>query len=111
MADTARAKGATPIFVTPMGHRSFNADGTVNNTLLPHANAMKTERTTKGVEVADLNLASEAYYTMVGNTTFLARSIFDGGTTHFVQAGALEMATLLTGELRKNGGPPASYLK
>ena len=43
MADAARAKGATPIFVTPMGHRSFSGS-TVTNTLLPYANAMKDDR-------------------------------------------------------------------
>jgi lysophospholipase L1-like esterase len=110
MADTIRAKGATPIFVTPMGHREFNSDGTVNDTLLPYANAMKSEATLEGLEVADLNLASVNYYAMVGNT-FLATNIFDGGTTHFVQAGAIEMASLVAGELRKDNGPLAAYLK
>jgi lysophospholipase L1-like esterase len=109
MADAVRAKGATAIFVTPMGHRSFT--GTmVRNTLLPYANAMKDEATMKGVEVADLNLRSVEYYMMVG-TDYLATNIFDGGTTHFIKAGAIEMASLIVGELRKNGGPLAVYLK
>jgi hypothetical protein len=109
MADAARAKGATPIFVTPMGHRSFSGT-TATNTLLPYANAMKTEATQKTVEVEDLNIESEAYYTSVGNS-FLATNIFDGGTTHFIEAGAVEMATLIVAEVRKNNGPLAGYLK
>jgi hypothetical protein len=109
MADTARAKGVTPIFVTPMGHRSFSGT-TATNTLLPYANAMKDEATQETVEVEDLNLESEAYYTSVGNST-LATSIFDGGTTHFIEAGAVEMATLIVMEIRKNSGPLAAYLK
>ncbi|MGC4095398.1 MAG: hypothetical protein QM756_47235 [Polyangiaceae bacterium] len=109
MADLARSKGATPIFVTPMGHRSFSGT-TATNTLLPYANAMKDEATKKTVEVEDLNLRSVEYYTSVGNT-YLATNIFDGGTTHFIKAGAVKMAELVAGEIRKNKGPLAAYLK
>jgi hypothetical protein len=109
MADAARAKGVTPIFVTPMGHRSFSGT-TATNTLLPYANAMKDEATKETVEVEDLNLESEDYYTSVGNS-YLATNIFDGGTTHFIEAGAVEMATLIVTEIRKNNGPLAAYLK
>jgi lysophospholipase L1-like esterase len=110
MADTVRAKGATPIFVTPMGHRAFNSDGTVNNTLLPYANGMKAEASSKSVEVEDLNLRSVEYYQMVGSA-FLATNIFDTGTTHFIKAGATKMAELIAGEVRRNNGPLAAYLK
>jgi lysophospholipase L1-like esterase len=109
MADAVRAKGATPIFVTPMGHRTFSGT-TASNTLLPYANAMKDEATQKAVEVEDLNLESEAYYTSVGNS-YLATNIFDGGTTHFTEAGATEMASLIVKGVRKNNGLLAAYLK
>jgi lysophospholipase L1-like esterase len=109
MADAVRAKGATPIFVTPMGHRSFSGT-TVTNTLLPYANAMKDEATKETVEVEDLNLRSVEYYESAGNS-YLATNIFDGGTTHFIKAGAVEMADLIAGEVRRNNGPLAAYLK
>jgi lysophospholipase L1-like esterase len=109
MADAARAKGSTPIFVTPMGHRSFSGM-MVRNTLLPYANAMKDEASQKKVEVVDLNLRSVEYYMMVGDA-YLAANIFDGGTTHFHKQGAIEMAKLIVGELRKSAGPLAAYLK
>jgi hypothetical protein len=109
MADTVVAKGATPIFVTPMGHRTFSGT-TVTNTLLPYANAMKNEATQKSIEVEDLNLRSMEYYQSVG-TTYLATNIFDGGTTHFIKAGAVKMAELIVGEVKKNNGPLAAYLK
>ncbi|HLK91829.1 MAG TPA: hypothetical protein VKZ18_18200 [Polyangia bacterium] len=110
MADAALAKGATPIFVTPMGHRTFSGT-TPTNTLLPYANAMKDEAAKKQVEVEDLNLASEAYYASTGNSATLANTIFDRGITHFTAAGATEMATLIVGEIRKNDGRLAGYLK
>jgi hypothetical protein len=109
MADAARTKGATPIFVTPMGHRSFSGS-TVTNTLLPYANAMKTEAGIEMVEVEDLNLRSEEYYMSVGSS-YLATNIFDGGTTHFIEAGAVKMAELIIGEIRKNNGRLAAYVK
>jgi hypothetical protein len=71
---------------------------------------MKDEAAKETVEVEDLNLESQAYYMSVG-TNYLAMNIFDGGTTHFREAGAVEMATLIVAELRKNNGPLAAYLK
>jgi lysophospholipase L1-like esterase len=109
MADTVIAKGATPIFVTPMGHRTFSGTK-FNNTLLPYANAMKDEASKKKLEVEDLNLRSGEYCESVGNS-YLASKIFDGGTTHFIKAGAIKMAELIAGEIKKNGGPLAAYLK
>jgi hypothetical protein len=109
MADTAVAKGATPVFVTPMGHRTFTGTK-FNNTLLPYAQSMKGEAQLKGVGVLDLNLRSGEYYETVGNA-FLTTNIFDGGTTHFIRPGAVEMATLIVGEIKKQGGRLASYLK
>jgi lysophospholipase L1-like esterase len=109
MADTAIAQGATPIFVTPMGHRSFTGSK-FNNTLLPYAQSMKGAAALESLEVVDLNLRSGEYYEQVGNA-FLTTNIFDGGTTHFVKAGAVEMASLIAGELEKQGGRLATYLK
>ena len=109
MVDTVRAKGATPIFVTPMSHRSFQG-AAINNTLLPYANAMKTEAALVGVDVVDLNLRSVEYFNSVGNA-FLETNIFDGGTTHFIAPGAVKMAELISGEIRANGGALAAYLQ
>lgn len=58
----------------------------------------------------DLNLRSGEYYEMVGNA-YLTTNIFDGGTTHFIKPGAAEMATLIVGEIKKQGGRLAGYLK
>jgi hypothetical protein len=109
MADTVTAKGATAIFVTPPGHRTFTGTK-FNNTLLPYANAMKTAASTKHAELEDLNLRSGEYYESVGST-YLATNVFDGGTTHFIKPGAVKIASLVAGEVRKNKGPLAAYLK
>ena len=80
MADAARRRAPRPIFVTPMGHRSFSGT-TATNTLLPYANAMKAEATLKTVEVEDLNLESEAYYTSVGSASWRPTSSTEGPRT------------------------------
>jgi lysophospholipase L1-like esterase len=109
-ADAVTAKGAIPLFVTPMAERIFNADGTtVDNVLQPYVDAMKDEATMKGVTVLDLNQASIDYYEMVGNA-YLQTNIFDTGTTHFVKAGAVEMASLVASEIDKNVPVLAQYL-
>jgi lysophospholipase L1-like esterase len=109
MAKFARSKGATPIFVTPMGHRAFDG-ATVRKTLVAYANAMREAGEQQGVEVVDLNARSFEYYMMVGDSS-LANNIFDGGTTHFVKAGAIKMAELIVGELEAHASPLAVYLK
>jgi hypothetical protein len=88
--DAAGVGGAT-------GNDTGGRGGTSGSTLLPYANAMKDEAAKKTVEVEDLNLRSEEYYMSVG-TSYLATNIFDGGTTHFIKAGAVKMAALIAGE-------------
>jgi lysophospholipase L1-like esterase len=109
MADTAKTLGATPIFVTPMGHRSFSG-AKFNNTLLPYANSMKAQAKAQNLELIDLNLRSGDYYEQVGNA-YLTSNIFDGGTTHFIKAGAIQMAKLVAAEIKKNDQRLARYLK
>ena len=108
MANIARAKGATPIFVTPMGHRAFDG-ATVRKTLVDYSTAMRDAGEQLGVEVVDLNSRSFEYYMMVGDS-FLTTNIFDGGSTHFVKAGAIKMAELVVGELKAQASPLAAYL-
>ena len=38
-------------------------------------------------------------------SSYLATNIFDGGTTHFIKAGAVKMAEMIVGEVRKNKRP------
>jgi len=89
--------------------RAFSGTA-VNNTLLAYAKAMKDEAPLKKIEVEDPNLRRVEYYAQVGNT-FLTSNIFDGGTTHFIQAGAVKMAELIVGEIKKNEGPLSAYVK
>src|SRR5690606_15305746 len=63
--DDARAAGATPILVTPMIRRAFNAEGKIaeppaEGNLLPYAEAMKEISAEKKVPLIDLYTSSKA---------------------------------------------------
>ena len=109
MADTAIAKGATPIFVTPMGHRTVHGNE-VQQHLAPLRQRDEGRSGHEEGRGRRPEPAQRRVLRVVGNS-FLTTNIFDGGTTHFIKAGAIEMATLIVGEVRKNNGRLASYLK
>ena len=60
--DESRAAHATPIFITPMHRRNFNADGKLQDILQPYADAMKTVAAEKKVPVIDLHASSGALF-------------------------------------------------
>jgi lysophospholipase L1-like esterase len=110
MADFAKSKNATPIFVTPMSQLSYK-DGAFKNTLLKYAGAMKEEGVMANVQVADLNARSVAFYQEKGYD-FVSQNIFNAGeVTHFQAQGAVEMARMVSEELVNIGSPLGPYVK
>ncbi|MEO6740087.1 MAG: rhamnogalacturonan acetylesterase [Chthoniobacteraceae bacterium] len=97
--DESRAAKATPIFVTPMHRRTFDADGKLKDILLPYADAMKTVAAEKKVPLIDLHTSSGALFQQLGNEhcAELANSPTD--FTHFNEKGARAMADLVMKEL------------
>src|SRR6185437_12606422 len=71
--DDARAAGATPILVTPMVRRTFDAHGKIAEptgagNLLPYVNAMKEVGREKNAPVIDLYASSKALAEKLGST-------------------------------------------
>ncbi len=64
--DGARAHGATPVLVTPMGRRSFDDDGRFQNDFHDYAAAMKQLSGEHDVPLVDLNTVSIDFYTRIG---------------------------------------------
>ena len=97
--DESRAAHATPIFVTPMYRRKFDAEGKLTDILQPYAEAMKTVAAEKKVPVIDLHAASGALFRKLGkeHCPELANSPTD--FTHFNEKGARAMADLVMKEL------------
>ena len=96
--DDARAIGATPILVTPMCRRTFEA-GKLQDGLLRYAEAMKEIAVEKRAGLIDLHAASRAYFEQLGETASLETANKAGDQTHFNEKGAKAMAELVMKEL------------
>jgi lysophospholipase L1-like esterase len=104
--DESRANGATPILVTPMVRRTFDAQGKItesqpapNRSLLSYANAMKAVGTEKKVAVIDLHASSYALAEKLGPEGSAEMANKKGDATHFNEKGARIMADLVMKEL------------
>lgn len=86
--DDCRAMGATPILVTPMVRRSFHEDGTLDDNLLPYADAMKAVAKEKGVALIDLHAMSWAFFEPLGPDAAQRYARNSDDRTHFNEAGA-----------------------
>lgn len=97
--DEARVINATPILVTPVQRRTYHSNGTLNNTLLVYANAMKTVAAQKNVSVIDLNDSSGKLYEQLGDAANDMVTSAPKDRTHFNEEGARMMAHLVMQDL------------
>ena len=115
MADEIRAKGATPIFVTPSAFFDWTADGKENNArLAPYAAACYTAGAAKNCLVDDLNARGVEWLNSIGKATAAPFYLPVRGApdkAHFVKSGATQMAKMVAGEIRRINSPLAAYLK
>jgi lysophospholipase L1-like esterase len=122
MAQAAKDRGATPIFVTPVS--SISCSGTTaKGTRGSYATATKEAGTTYDVPVIDLEQLSVALYSSLGfcplpgpdtTATFQSGAIGDffcEDHTHFEAAGATQIAKLVAQAVKDQGIGLASYLQ
>lgn len=109
--DEARAENATPVLVTPMYRRTFDADGKLTDILQPYADAMKAVATEKKVALIDLHTASGELFRRLGkeHCPELANSPAD--FTHFNEKGARAMADIVMRELPAAAPQIAGWLR
>ncbi|KQO13804.1 rhamnogalacturonan lyase family protein [Paenibacillus sp. Leaf72] len=120
----ARQRGATPILVTPMGRRDFNADTGIFNISFPeYVQAMKEVAAELNVELVDLSALSIAYYNSIGPQASLSVFLhvepgiygaFPNGSadnTHFQEYGAIQIARLLAGGIEQLPVPLADFVR
>ena len=100
--DESRAIGATPILVTPMVRRTFDAQGQIvegqpapNRPLAAYAEAMKAVAAEKNVPVIDLYASSKAQAEKLGPVACLQLASAKSDVTHFNEKGARAMADLV----------------
>lgn len=114
MAEEIRAKGATPIFVTPSAFYQWSGGKQDNARLAPYTAAMMSEGAAMNVAVDDLNARGVEYLNSIGQTAATPLYLPSRGTVdkaHFVKAGATQMARIVAEELRRINSPLAAYLK
>jgi fibronectin type 3 domain-containing protein len=120
----ARQRGATPVLVTPMGRRDFNADtGKFNVSFADYVAGMKEVAQELDVKLVDLSTLSVAYYDSIGPAATLSVFLhlepgiyqaFPNGSadnTHFQEYGAIQIARLLSGGVKELGLPISAFVK
>jgi lysophospholipase L1-like esterase len=104
--DESRSIGATPILVTPMIRRSFDAQGKIDETkttpgraLGDYTKAMQQVGDEKKAAVIDLHASSLVFAENLGPEASAALANKSGDATHFNEKGARAMANLVMQDL------------
>jgi lysophospholipase L1-like esterase len=109
LIDEAKKKGATPVLITPMNRRSFDASGQITNTLLDYPDAVRQTAKERGLALIDLNATSKPLYEAWGpERSKLAFAPKDG--THHNNYGSYELARCVVEGVRTSELPLAKML-
>ena len=109
----ARARGATPVLVTSMNRRTFDAEGKITNSLAGYPGAMREVAAQQHAALIDLNAMSKALFEALGPEGTLRAFMhypansFPNQTealsddTHFNDYGAYELARCVVHGIRQ----------
>ena len=119
----ARAKGVTPILVTSMNRRKFDADGKIVQTLGDYPQATRDVAAEQKVGLIDLNAMSKILFEALGDEGTLKAFVhYPANTfpdqpeelkddTHFNSYGAYELARAIVQSIRDQHLPLEKYLR
>jgi lysophospholipase L1-like esterase len=117
-----RAKGATPVLVTPMNRRTFDDAGKITNSFGPYPDAVREVAAQQKVALIDLNAMSKTLFEAMGPEGTLKAFMhypadsFPGQTaaisddTHFNGYGAYELARCIVHGIREANLPLTKFL-
>jgi lysophospholipase L1-like esterase len=107
----ARLRGATPVLVTPMQRRNFDAQGKIKNTHGDYPQAVRDVAAAENVALIDLERMSVAFYEALGpEKSPLAFSAGGKDQTHHDNYGAYELAKCVVQGIRDAKLPLAANL-
>lgn len=106
----ARGAGITPILVTPMHRRVFDAKGVLSRELLPYVTAMKKVADALQVPLIDLYEASDTLFQTLGDEGSASLTL-PGDRTHFTAEGARLMASQVAQRLGIVTSHPIGFTK
>jgi lysophospholipase L1-like esterase len=119
----ARAKGVTPILVTAMNRRNFDADGKIEMTLGEYPQATRDVAAQEHLGLIDLNAMSKTLFEAMGDAGTLHAFVhYPANTfpdqpqelkddTHFNSYGAYELARAIVQSIRDQHLPLEQYLR
>ncbi len=120
--EKTRAKGATPVLVTSMNRRTFDAGGKITNSLAGYPDAMREVAAAQHAALIDLNAMSKTLFDAMGPEGTLKAfmhfpaNAFPNQTqaisddTHFNKFGAYELARCVVHGIRTDKLPIAKLL-
>ena len=109
MVAAARAKGATPILVTPMHRLTFDSANRITNSLGDFPEAVRQVAAEEHVALIDLNAMSKPFYEALGPVE--AHKAFAGNdTTHHSNYGSYELARCIVQSIKAQNLPLARYI-
>jgi lysophospholipase L1-like esterase len=107
----ARLRGATPVLVTPVQRRQFDAGGKIRNSHGDYPEAVREVAREDGVALIDLDLMSRAFYEALGpQKAPLAFSNGGRDATHHDNYGAYELAKCVVEGIRSGHLPLAAFI-
>jgi lysophospholipase L1-like esterase len=105
----ARQHGATPVLITSMHRRTFDANGRITNSLGDFPEAVRQAAKEEGVPLIDLHAMSEALYNALGPQDSTKLFNHPDGT-HHCNYGAYELAKCVVEGIKVNRLAIAKYL-
>jgi lysophospholipase L1-like esterase len=108
--DAITAKGGSPILITPMHRRTFDANGKITNSHGDYPEAVRLAAKEKGVPLIDLTAMSKDLYESFGKDG--SGVLFkEGDGTHHNNFGAYQLAKLVATSLKTQKLRLSKYLK
>lgn len=121
--DEARAKGVTPIFVTPTQRRNFNNEGRINETHANYPEAMRWVAKDLNVQVIELHDMTRIFYETLGVEeskhclvhypagTYPGQAKAFEDNTHFNPYGAYEISKMIVMGMKQLDIPVVNHLR
>lgn len=119
----ARERGATPVLVTSMNRRTFDATGHITDTLAPYPQTVRSIAAETHTALIDLNACSKTLYEAVGEANSRELFVYAPANTypdqpealhddtHFNSFGAYEIARCVVRGLQESDLPLRRFLR
>ena len=104
-----RAKGGTPILITPMHRRTFDASGKITNSHGDYPEAVRQASREEKAALIDLTAISKDFYEALGKEKS-GVAFKEGDGTHHNNYGAYQLAKMIVESVREEKLPLSKYL-